>query len=336
MRTMQITAVRAMHAPVLQARAAAEPLDCVLPGRETLPTPLGPAPTAVLNDADIRAVVQGDRDLVARGELQPNCESIWMPQTGAAKGVVLMFHGYTAGPWQYKELAQRFHDAGYHVFVPRMPGHGCVDDQGVPTGVDLPDHKGWDAFVDRTYAQAEKLGMPVQAVGLSGGANVALRMGERHKLNGVGAMAPYLGGDLPKGIFFTLADVLDKCSFGLFGRLVLNHIPYNKNVVIPNDPTPHTQGSLGQARSMRRLGADIKRVNCPVQLISTDGDILSGASKVRGMVGRCLQAGWYRFARGEEVPHAMLSPLENKNSASVQKVHDTLFEFIDRGRRADR
>lgn len=330
--------------------AASEPMDQLLPGREASPSsaPLPvPGPDLSAPRAAIQAIVDSEKALIQSPgpdglRLQAGCESVFMPQAGAAKGTVLMFHGYTAGPWQYKELAQRFHDAGYNVFVPRMPGHGLMGADGVPTGQKIPSastHRQWDAFIDQTYALAEKLGAPVQAIGLSGGANVALRMGERHQLAGVGAMAPYLGGDMPKGALFLISDVLDKCTFGLFGRLVLNHIPYNKNVAVPNDPTPHTQGSLGQARSMRRVGADIKSVKCPVQLISTDGDVLSGVSRVRGMLKRCggaLQAGWYRFAQGEEVPHAMLSPQENKNLASVEKVHDMLFEFVDRGQKESR
>lgn len=301
--------------------AASQPQDVLLPGRTATET--------------IQAIVDQEKLRVLAGTVQKGCESIFLPQTGHAKGTVLLFHGYTAGPWQYRELAQRFHDAGYHVFAPRMPGHGDMEN-GVPTGKSLPDPKGWLKFVDDTHALAASLKCAIQAIGLSGGANVALCMGERHKLAGVGAMAPYLGGDMPKGILFTLSDVLDRCSFGLFGRLVLSRIPWKKNVAIPNDPTPHTQGTMGQARSMRRLGAAIKEVKCPVQLISTDGDALSGVSRVRGMARRALQTGWYRFAQSEKVPHAMLSPQENKNPSSVSTVHDILFRFVEHGTYANR
>lgn len=288
-------------------------------------------PSAPMDSVMIRGVVDEELAMVKRGELQKGCESIFLEHK-EARGTVLMFHGYTAGPWQYRELAARIHDAGYNVFIPRMPGHGHVEADGTPTGKLLPDKKGWDTFVDRTHAMAAELNLPIQAVGLSGGGNVALRMGERHKLEGVAAMAPYLGGDLPKGALFALSDVIDRCTFGLFSKLILNHIPHNKNVKIPNDPTPHTQGSLGQARAMRRLGTEIKRVNCPVQLISTDGDLLSGKRKVGRLLERCdeLRSAWHRFTRDEDVPHAMLSPLENKNAPSVEKVHDLVFQFVTR------
>jgi len=291
--------------------------------------------------ADIQSDIARDKALQqapgADGfKLAEGAETLFLPQPGPnAKGTVLMFHGYTAGPWQYPELARKFHDAGYNVLVPRMPGHGVTEADGTPTGEKIPNtpRKGeWDAFIDRTYSQAEGLFAPIYAIGLSGGGNVALRMGERHpEIGGVAAMAPYLGADLPAGAVFALADTLDRMTFGLFGRLVLDRIPYNEQEA--KDATPHTQGSFGQAKVMRRVGANVKELHCPVQLISTDGDLLSGVRRNKSMLKRCddLQRGWFRFSKEEGVPHAMVSPIENPKPAAVEKVQEILFNFVDRG-----
>ncbi len=272
--------------------------------------------------------------------LQPGYETMFLKSSGAARGTVVMLHGYSAGPWQFRELAGRFHDAGYNVFAPRMPGHGYMAPDGTPSGVRIPrmgQPGAWDRFIDETYARAASLGAPVHAIGLSGGGNVALRMAERHNLAGVAAMAPYLGGDLPHGIMFAISDVLDRCTFGLFGRLVLNNIPYNKNEFEPNDSTPHTQGSLGQARAMRLVGHAVQKVNCPVQVITTDGDKLCGTNRVATWLDRrSSNYGWYRFGSSEGVPHAMVSPQQNLNAASVAKLHDILFDFVDKGQLAQR
>jgi hypothetical protein len=40
--------------------------------------------------------------------IQPHAESI-LKHRADAKGTVMMFHGFTAGPWQYEELANRLH-----------------------------------------------------------------------------------------------------------------------------------------------------------------------------------------------------------------------------------
>lgn len=295
--------------------------------------------------AELEALVVKDQALVHTPDpdglkLQPGYEPLFLQQPGKAKGTVLMFHGYSAGPWQFRELAGRFHDAGYNVLAPRMPGHGYVGTDGLPTGVRIPrmgQPGAWDRFIDQTYARAAGLGAPIHAIGLSGGGNVALRMAERHQLAGAAAMAPYIGGDLPHGILFAVSDILDHCTFGLFGRLVLDQIPYNKNVLESNDPTPHTQGSLGQARAMRLVGNTIKKVSCPVQILTTDGDKLSGTKRVAAFLERCTSSnGWYRFGPSEQVPHAMLSPQQNLNTASVRTIHDILFNFVDQGQLAQR
>ncbi len=292
--------------------------------------------------AELEALVVQDQALVQTADsegmkLQPGYESLFLSQPGKARGTVLMLHGYSAGPWQFRELAGRFHDAGYNVFAPRMLGHGFMGSDGIPTGARIPrmgQPGAWDRFIDETYAQAASLGAPVHAIGLSGGGNLALRMAERHPLAGVAAMAPYLGGDLPHGILFAISDVLDRCTFGLFGRLVLDQIPHNKNEFEPNDTTPHTQGSLGQARAMRLVGHAVKKVQCPVQMITTDGDKLSGQHRVHAWLERCsTNNGWYRFARSEEVPHAMLSPQQNPKAAIV---HDILFDFVDKAQLSQR
>lgn len=268
--------------------------------------------------------------------LQPHSESLFL-HPEQAKGTVLMYHGYTAGPWQYEELAHKFCDAGYNVIAPRMPGHGCTTPDGVPTGSQLPNNsnkKAWETFIDESFEQAEALGAPVYAVGLSGGANVALRLAEKHpEVKGVAAMAPYLGGNLPKGLIFPVADALDIASFGAFGHLI-DHVPFHENEAVPNDPSPHTQGSLGSAKVMRRVGANVRHVSCPVQMLTTAGDMLSGSFRDARMFERCggeEQSGWFQFPREEGVPHAMVSPVENPVPEAVAKVQEIVFNFIDKG-----
>jgi len=85
------------------------------------------------------------------------------------KGTVVLFHGYTAGPWQFKEAEELFFKAGYNVYVPRIPGHGFMKPNGTPTGekmVDTWEVKTYDDFVAQVHADVSALGGPVQAIGL--------------------------------------------------------------------------------------------------------------------------------------------------------------------------
>src|SRR5262249_21322954 len=109
---MQIVGVQGLHSSVRPVAAnRAEPQDLVLPARNLEPGLMPPPMPTSADTSAIQAVLDEEKRMVAAGQLQPGCESIFLPRPGAAKGTVLLFHGYTAGPWQYKELAQRFHDA---------------------------------------------------------------------------------------------------------------------------------------------------------------------------------------------------------------------------------
>lgn len=52
--------------------------------------------------------------------LRQNAESLFLPHKDA-KGTLVLYHGYTGGPWQYREMAEDLHQSGYNIYVPRMP-----------------------------------------------------------------------------------------------------------------------------------------------------------------------------------------------------------------------
>lgn len=57
--------------------------------------------------------------------LQAGCQPfVRQPQALKHRGTVLLFHGYTACPQQYLELADLLAQQGYRVYVPLLPGHG--------------------------------------------------------------------------------------------------------------------------------------------------------------------------------------------------------------------
>jgi pimeloyl-ACP methyl ester carboxylesterase len=282
--------------------------------------------------------VSGEKKLVENPDaeglrLRPDMESIFIP-ADSAKGTLVLLHGYSAGPWQYEEMSDFLHDKGYNVYVPRLPGHGLVTSEGIPTGCAIPESNEddqWDSFVDSVYQQAAALGEAVQVIGLSGGATLGLRIAERHpEVAGVAAFAPFLGGNLPLGLLFPVVNFLDTITFGMLGNL-LDRGPFGKNSNTIDNGGPHTKSSLGQALGMYQLGQKIDRVAAPVQFITTAGDSLSGTAAVSRMRAHCgdgEQTGWYHFAREDGVPHAMVSP---RQSRAAEKVRDLLFEFVDQG-----
>src|SRR5689334_18043326 len=41
--------------------------------------------------------------------------------------MIVLIHGFTNCPEQFNELGKQYYEAGYNVFIPRMPYHGLAD-----------------------------------------------------------------------------------------------------------------------------------------------------------------------------------------------------------------
>ncbi len=81
-----------------------------------------------------QAVEGLERELASEAtlSLQPGAESrLFVHKDRPALGTLIMFHGFTAGTWQFVPLAELAYAAGYDVYIPRLPGHGLRDRQGV-------------------------------------------------------------------------------------------------------------------------------------------------------------------------------------------------------------
>lgn len=88
------------------------------------------------------------------------------------RGVVVLLHGLSDGPYSMRSLAQLYRDTGWIAIVPRLPGHGTV-----PAGLTREGRKQWEATVDMAMAEATRRAghrLPVHLVGYSNGGALAL------------------------------------------------------------------------------------------------------------------------------------------------------------------
>ena len=86
--------------------------------------------------------------------------------------VVVLVHGFTNSPRQFRELGQLLFDRGYNVLIPRLPEHGLrAGDVGVLKSLTAERYR---EFADRAVDDARGLGDSVMVVGLSAGADVAI------------------------------------------------------------------------------------------------------------------------------------------------------------------
>lgn len=128
----------------------------------------------------------------ARGDIDPKCLPYVLTHGEKTGRAIVLFHGLTACPFQYHELAQLYFDEGYNVYVPRLPYHGYLD----RTGNHLADLTAENLFavMDPTLDLAAGLGDEVTMAGLSLGGNVAAAGGQlRADLRLAVPMSPALG-----------------------------------------------------------------------------------------------------------------------------------------------
>ena len=60
-------------------------------------------------------------------ETNPLARSILLTHGHRAEKVVVLFHGYSSSPQQFRLLGERFFETGYNVLIPLLPHHGMAD-----------------------------------------------------------------------------------------------------------------------------------------------------------------------------------------------------------------
>ncbi len=87
----------------------------------------------------------------------------------------LIIHGFTGNPGSMRGLAEAFATAGFHVEMPRLPGHGTSLDDMIPTR-----WADWLGEAEAAYQRVAQRAERVVVAGLSMGGALTLRLGADH------------------------------------------------------------------------------------------------------------------------------------------------------------
>jgi carboxylesterase len=98
-----------------------------------------------------------------------------MSRVGTRPEGALVIHGFTGNPGSMRGLADAFADAGYHVEMPLLAGHGTHVDDMVPTR-----WSDWQRDAEVAYQRLAARAGKVVVIGLSMGGALTLRMGADH------------------------------------------------------------------------------------------------------------------------------------------------------------
>lgn len=98
----------------------------------------------------------------------------WSHSTDSDRGA-LVLHGFTGNPGSMRGLAEAFAAAGFHVEMPRLPGHGTTIDDMLTTG-----WADWSGEAEAAYQRLASRTRTLVVAGLSMGGALTLWIGGQH------------------------------------------------------------------------------------------------------------------------------------------------------------
>jgi alpha-beta hydrolase superfamily lysophospholipase len=124
--------------------------------------------------------------------ISPECRTLLLTHGARATRAVVLLHGLTNCPEQFRALGDRLHERGANVYIPRLPEHGLAD--RMTTALARLDARALCAATDEAVDIGRGLGDSVIVVGLCiGGSMAAWAAQERADVARVVAIAPLQG-----------------------------------------------------------------------------------------------------------------------------------------------
>ncbi len=274
-----------------------------------------------------------------RGPLQEGCEPFYKLTKGKSKGTVLLFHGYTACPYQqYIELSSMLTEKGYNVFVPLLPGHGKIalktDSIITDQTSELPDEK--SAFIYKNFAQ-----------------DISAIFKDEPGLKVVGGLS--LGGVMAASAMITNPDIYDRGfilapffnAAGIYGALIPTLGKLFPERQISWGEECEKQRKMGRAGycnfrvanilAIQSFGADtlnkIAEIKKTVQVSGVEKDNSASNSLIAEANQRLANKHGCFFAEGSS--HSMLSHYDNVGIDMfwLKPLLRQVARFVDTGRR---
>jgi len=150
-----------------------------------------PHPAADYADAMSRyqQTLQADQ---SRNDLDPVCLPVLLSHGHKTARAIVLLHGLTACPSQFRQLGQALFEQGYNVYIPRLPRHGLADRKSNAL-LDLTAEE-LVAALDPPLDLAAGLGDQVTVTGLSLGGNLSALAGQlRPDVELAAPMSPAFG-----------------------------------------------------------------------------------------------------------------------------------------------
>jgi len=211
------------------------------------------------------------------------------PTTPNRHGVLLV-HGFSATPREMRALAEHLAEHNFTVFGVRLPGHGTRPE-------DLADCRAeeWLAATEQGYQLLQQKGLTVNAVGLSTGALLLLKLALLRRFERLVLLSPYL----------RLKHPLTPLA-GLLSRF----IPYQqRNIAVADRPFYYQQRPLKGIAQINRLRRQVKeqlpQITTPTLVLTAKGDKTITPGTARQLFERLASPIKEYHCYGDSVPHVL-------------------------------
>lgn len=250
--------------------------------------------------------------------LQPGCEPMRVspPSSVPYRGVIILFHGFTACPQQFHELSSTLAGAGFEVLLPLLPGHGRVpqrngsafidDISDLPTGYT----KGRYADLGKEMNSIARASTGTRIVGgLSlGGAVATSAMIDAPGLYARGLLlSPLFQIPGAQGTALKAANILTPTKRSGWGEgcLVQRTAPRPRAGICEYQ----FNQLRGAAEFAESVAANASRVTIPVQVAGVEADSAADDTAMQNVSKAMRSSNICFFAKG--VPHSLLSRFDS-------------------------
>ncbi|HUY41342.1 MAG TPA: alpha/beta fold hydrolase [Candidatus Dormibacteraeota bacterium] len=241
---------------------------------------------------------------------------------------IVLFHGLTATPQQFRRYASDLFARGHNVLVPRLPRHGYRDRLTEALAGMTEEHL--RELARESLVAARALGTRVTVGGFSAGGTLALWLAQHDEFDRAVAIAPFLGAAaVPAPLMAVGANVLLR----LPNRFVWWD-PIRRERQMPDDGYPryatHALAQLYRLSSAVMRDASKIPAARAVIVVLNGGEVSVSNGAIRATLRRWRAAG-ARIERvdlrGMPPSHDIIEP--DRNPRLAARVYPAILEAVD-------
>lgn len=265
-------------------------------------------------------------------EVNPVCRSMLFEHGATTESAVVLLHGMTNCPLQFKAFGAELHQRGHTVLVPRLPRNGLSDRRTAELGRLTAAE--CTTFSDEIVDIAAGFGRRITVLGLSAGGTLAAWIAqERSEVARTVVVAPFFG-------ISTFAPAYQALMRNAFLRLPNIMLDDGAEEVLRKPAHNYVRKATRSFGALMVTGEYVLRAarrsppaTSEVVLVSNAADVVVNRELIALLAERWRQhapgrVSQFEFAASDGLAHDIIDPLQP--TARVEYVYPILMEYIDR------